>query len=85
VQLFVPDLAIEIVSDNEGFNSLMAKVGRYRRCGTREAWVLSPETGDTFVLSPERREILTDDQMFESKLIPGFSIRLADLFERAQS
>src|SRR4051794_39018231 len=34
VQLFVPDLAVEIVSPNDGFKSLMDKAARYRACGT---------------------------------------------------
>src|SRR5579862_3823942 len=80
VQLFVPDLAIEIVSENDRFKSLMAKAARYRKNGTQEVWVLSPETRDTFLLSQDRKELLDDDQMFKSKLIPGFSIRLADIF-----
>jgi len=83
VQLFVPDLAIEIVSENDKFKSLMEKAVRYRKCGTKEVWVLSPDTRQAFVQSEDRQAILSDDQLFESKLIPGFAIRLADLFDRA--
>jgi len=82
VQRFVPDLAIEIESQNDTFRSLVGKAGRYRKCGSREVWVLSPETRRAFVLSEERQVILDDDQMFESKLLPGFSIRLSELFDR---
>jgi Uma2 family endonuclease len=84
VQLFVPDLAIEIVSANDKFESLMEKAVRYRRCGTKEVWVLSPKTRRAFVESDDRQAILGDDQMFESKLIPGFAIRLGDLFDQAK-
>jgi Uma2 family endonuclease len=83
VQRFVPDLAIEIVSENDKHRSLMKKSARYRKCGTKEVWVLDPETRKAVVLSEEREVILQDDRMFESKLIPGFSIRLADLFDGA--
>ena len=83
VQRFVPDLAIEIVSENDKFKSLMEKAARYRKCGAKEVWVLSPDTHQAFVQSEDRKSILDDDQMFESKLIPGFSIRLSDLFDRA--
>src|SRR5260370_37471872 len=34
VQPFVPDLAIEIVSENAKFKSLMEKSARYWKCGT---------------------------------------------------
>jgi Uma2 family endonuclease len=83
VQLFVPDLAIEVVSDNDKFKSLMEKAARYRKCGTKEVWVLSPENRLAFVQSEERQVILGDDQMFQSKLIPDFAIGLAGLFDRA--
>ena len=83
VQLFVPDLAIEIVSENDRFKSLMEKSLRYRRCGTKEVWILSGDTRQAFAQSDDRQAFLSDDQMFESKLIPGFAIGLAELFDRA--
>ena len=83
VQRFVPDLAIEIVSENDKFSFLMKKSARYRKCGTKEVWVLDPETRTTFVESEDRQVMLKEDQMFESKQLPGFSIRLADLFDQA--
>ena len=83
VQLFVPDLAIEIVSDNDSFISLMKKADRYRKCGTREVWILSQETREAFVKAGERRALLSDEDFFESPLIPGFRIRLGELFDRA--
>jgi Uma2 family endonuclease len=82
VQKFVPDLAIEIESANDTFKSLVGKAARYRKNGTTEVWVLSPDTRNAFVLSDERKVILDDDQMFESKLLPGFAIRLSELFDR---
>jgi len=81
VQRFVPDLAIEIVSRNDKFDYLMEKAVRYRTCGTKEVWVLAPKNRWTFVQSEDRDVILKDDQMFESKLIPGFAIRLGELFD----
>jgi Uma2 family endonuclease len=82
VQLFVPDLAIEIVSENDRFKPLIQKAARYRKCGTKEVWVLSPDTREALVRSDDRNLILSDQDLFESKLIPGFSIRLADLFDQ---
>jgi Uma2 family endonuclease len=83
VQRFVPDLAIEIVSENDKFKALMEKAARYRKCGTAEVWVLSQDTRQAFVLSETHHAFLNDQDMFESPLIPGFSIRLGDLFDRA--
>jgi Uma2 family endonuclease len=83
VQLFAPDLAIEIVSGDETFNTVLRKVLRYRRCGTKEVWVFSMATRQALVHSDERQALLDDDQIFESSLIPGFAMQLADLFDQA--
>jgi hypothetical protein len=61
----------------------MGKADRYRKCGTKEVWVLSPENRKAFVESEERQVILGDDHMFESKLIPEFAIGLGELFDHA--
>src|SRR5437660_4092367 len=58
VQPFVPDLAIEIVSENDTFNKLMKKAARYRKCGTKEVWVLSQEMREAWVVSDNRQAIL---------------------------
>lgn len=83
VQRFVPDLAIEIVSENDTFKRLMEKAARYRTCGTKEVWVFEQDTRQAFVLAEDRRALLGDQDFFESKLIPGFSIRLGELFDQA--
>src|SRR5262249_26179690 len=70
IQRFVPDLAIEIASKNDKFENLLKKASRYRKCGTKEVWVISPETRQAFVVTEGRPAVLEDDQMFESKLIP---------------
>jgi Uma2 family endonuclease len=82
VQRFVPDLAIEIVSQNDKFEALLKKAQRYRACGTKEVWIFSIEMREAFVFNEQQRAILNEDQEFRSDLLPGFSIRLGDLFDR---
>ena len=82
VQRFVPDLAIEIVSENDTFKKLVKKVDRYRECGTREAWIFDIDTRRAFLFSEAGDTILNEDQQFKSSSIPGFSIRLGDLFDQ---
>jgi Uma2 family endonuclease len=82
VQRFVPDLAIEIVSENDTFRKLVKKVDRYRKCGTKEAWIFDIDSRKAFLFSEERDAILDESQHFESSLIPSFSIRLGDLFDQ---
>jgi Uma2 family endonuclease len=82
VQRCVPDLAIEIVSQNDKFEALMKKAVRYRRCGTKEVWVFSIEMREAFLLNENQRVLLDENQQFRSDLIPGFSIRIGDLLDR---
>ena len=82
VQRCVPDLAIEIVSENDKFEALMKKAVRYRRCGTKEVWVFSIENRVAFLLNENQRVILDENQEFRSDLIPAFSIRIGDLLDR---
>ena len=82
VQRCIPDLAIEIVSQNDRFEALMKKAVRYRRSGTKEVWVFSIENRVAFLLNENQRVILDENQQFRSDLIPGFSIRIGDLLDR---
>ena len=82
VQRFVPDLAIEIVSESDTFAKLVKRIDRYRNCGTEEAWIFDIDARKAFLFSAGRNAILDEDQKFASPLIPGFSIRLGDLFDQ---
>jgi Uma2 family endonuclease len=82
VQRFAPDLAVEIVSRNDKFSALIEKAHRYRNCGTQEVWIFSIDSREAFVFSTDRRAILDENGIFESRLIPGFSIRIGDLFNQ---
>jgi Uma2 family endonuclease len=82
VQRFVPDLAIEIVSRDDTFEKVVGKAHRYRECGTKEVFILSIDSREAYVYSANGNMILGENGLFESSLIPGFSIRLGDLFNR---
>jgi len=82
VQRFVPDLAIEIVSENDPFVRRVKKIARYRQCGTREAWIIDIDSRRAFLFSEAGAANLDENGVFESSLIPGFSIRLGDLFDQ---
>lgn len=82
VQRFVPDLAIEIVSENDPFPKLVKKIERYRKCGTKEAWIIDIDSRRAFVFSEHGDANLDENAAFQSPLIPGFSIRLGELFDQ---
>jgi Uma2 family endonuclease len=58
------------------------KADRYRKCGTKEAWILDIDSRRAFLFSDDREAILKENEQFQSSLIPGFSIRIGDLFDR---
>jgi Uma2 family endonuclease len=80
VQRFVPDLAIEIISQSDTFESLWRKKDRYRRCGTREVWIISLETEEVFVYAETGNHILSKADELRTDLLPGFSTPVAALF-----
>jgi Uma2 family endonuclease len=82
VQRLVPDLAIEIVSANDTLEKVVRKAKRYRACGTREVWIVSKKTRETFLYSEHRRVILDENDEFRPETIPGFAIRIGDLLDR---
>jgi Uma2 family endonuclease len=82
VQRFVPDLAIEIVSQSDTFEKLIGKAHRYRKCGTKEVWIFSIDSREAYIYSADARTILDENGVCQSSLIPGFSIRIGDLFDR---
>jgi Uma2 family endonuclease len=83
VQRFVPDLAIEIVSANDTFQAPVLKKDRYRRCGTREVWIISPDSREVYVFSEHGNQILDKDAELSTPLIPGFQMTVKKLFETA--
>lgn len=81
VQRFAPDLAVEIVSPNDAFRDLLRKRDRYRKCGTQEVWIVSPESREVYVYSERGDRILREDAELSSDLLPGFRLLVKSLFQ----
>jgi Uma2 family endonuclease len=81
VQRFVPDLAVEVVSPSNPFDTLMSKKDRYRKCGTAEVWIVSPESREVYVYCEHGDRILREDAELTTELLPGFRILVRQLFE----
>jgi Uma2 family endonuclease len=84
VQRFVPDRAVEIVSANDTFASILRQKERYRTCGTGEVWVVVPETREVLVYSANGDRILRGDAELSTDLLPGLRIAVRQLFEDAK-
>jgi Uma2 family endonuclease len=81
VQRFVPDFAVEVVSANDTFASLLRKKDRYRKCGTAEVWIVSPESREVYTYSERGDRILREDAELSSETLPGFRLLVKSLFE----
>lgn len=77
-----PDLAVEVMGDDEGLGVALKKAVEYLAAGARMVWVLDADSRRVVVVLPPDRFILrdSDDLLDGGELLPGFSCRVADLF-----
>ncbi len=77
-----PDIAVEVVSPNETYEEIEAKVAEYRSAGVKLVWVISPKSKTVLI----RRANGTCEELGEAGalsgegVLPGFTCAVADLF-----
>lgn len=78
-----PTLAVEIVSPHDRAGEIHRKVQDYLEAGARQVWVLWPEQASISVYSPDAdtREVGADSILNGGDVLPGFSVRVGDLFD----
>jgi Uma2 family endonuclease len=76
-----PDLAIEVISPSETAAEIAHKVRQYLQAGSA-VWVVYPEdrTVHVFETSKNARVLEADDLLEAPTLLPGFSVRVSELF-----
>jgi len=76
-----PDLAIEIISPSETAKEIAHKVKQYLQAGSA-VWVVYPDdrTVHVFETSKNARVLEADDLLEAPSLLPGFSVRVSELF-----
>jgi Uma2 family endonuclease len=80
----VPDLVIEVVSPNDQYSDIDAKVDLYLADGVRIVWVIDPQRRKVHVHTSDRDDphVLKGDEMLKGgDVLPGFEIALTKLFE----
>jgi Uma2 family endonuclease len=77
-----PDLAVEVVSPGDGYYELDEKVADYFDAGVPLIWVVSPKTRTVLVYHADgaARRLRETDDLTADPVIPGFRVRVADLF-----
>jgi Uma2 family endonuclease len=74
-----PDLAIEIVSRDDGWAELFEKAQLYFEKGSRMVWFVDPYQKGVEVVTPSQRKWV-NDTLTCPELLPGFSISVKDIF-----
>lgn len=79
--VLVPDLCVEVVSANDMYADVDAKVAGYLRDGVRLVWVFNPREKAVITHTPQRITRLTEaDSLDGGDILPGFSLPLHTLF-----
>lgn len=78
-----PDFVAEIRTGDQNMAYLKDKMEEYMACGCRLAWLIDPKSRKTWVYA-ENGDIQTipfDTPLNGGKVMPGFEVRLADIFD----
>jgi len=76
-----PELVVEILSPDDRWSDVTAKLADYFTAGVEVVWVVDPSLRKVFAyrsLTDVRQ--FEDDRLVEEDVLPGFSLSLADLF-----
>jgi Uma2 family endonuclease len=80
----VPDLVVEIISINDRYSDINAKVELYLKDGVQMIWILDPQRKTVTVHthgSKQHITLSTDDILKADPVIPGFQVTISQLFE----
>lgn len=76
-----PDLAVEVISPNDGAEAVEEKVLDYLRYGVRQVWLIYPSSKTVVVQTPaEIRRLAAADTLDGGDVLPGFSVRVGEIF-----
>lgn len=80
-----PDLAVEVLSENNTPAEMRQKLGEYFQAGGKLVWMVDPEARTVRVYtSPRRSVLLTEDDTLDGRrVLPGFSLAIREWFELA--
>jgi len=79
---FAPDLAVEVLSPRNTVSEMDEKIALYFAAGSRQVWIVKPRRRAVAVYtSPTEVRILGEQDTIEGgDLLPGFELRLSELF-----
>jgi Uma2 family endonuclease len=77
-----PDIAVEVISPNETYEEVEAKVADYRSAGVKLIWVISPKSRTVLVrrLDGTCAELDETGTLSGEDVLPGFTCAVSELF-----
>jgi Uma2 family endonuclease len=77
-----PDIVVEVRSKNDSLKGLHRKGEKYLGAGVQIVWLLDPQSKTVTVLARDAApvELREADTLTAGEIIPGFSVRVAELF-----
>jgi len=77
-----PDLAVEVVSPSDSWSEVLDKVTDWLNAGTASVWVVDPPSKTIHAYRGNQQPMIYkgDDELREETLLPGFALKLADVF-----
>jgi Uma2 family endonuclease len=77
----IPEIVAEVLSPSETPRMIHRKLKQYFEAGVKEVWLIDPEAQEVDVWTgPSLPHALSGASVLESALLPGFQLRLEDLF-----
>jgi Uma2 family endonuclease len=77
-----PDIAVEVVSPNETYEEVEAKVAEYRSAGVKLIWIISPKSKTVMIRRADGTcaEVDETGTLSGETVLPGFTCTVAELF-----
>lgn len=76
-----PDLAIEIISPDQTFGTMVAKAADYLAAGVTRVWVVDPRAESITVFYPDAPpQTFMEDQILRDAHLEGLQLAVGDLF-----
>lgn len=79
---FAPDLAVEVLSPSNTAGEMKQKVALYFGAGSRVVWIINPKrrTVAVYNSASEPRVLNEEDTLEGGGVLPGFELKLSELF-----
>lgn len=82
----VPNLAVEVISPSNSWDDVSDKIREYFQVGVERVWVVTTSQKQVHIYgSPTEVKILSHtDELSDEQLLPGFRLKLTELFEMVE-